>query len=179
MSDNLKLGEVIRGEQHRDAIHIAVAPVVAAMHLEAGDRIGLDSEGKASVNATKIGIVDPFLNQPVEPGEQFWMFLNPNTVTGMRHHWSHPQFPMVSQSALDLERQASIEWLTGAAVQLGVSYDTLISDYSDLVTGDYINNGEHIRDIWYGLSEEFWKHRKIVTGVDVDENNRGGFTCSC
>jgi hypothetical protein len=39
-----------------------------------------------------IGIVDPFLDQPVRPGEEFWVFVYPNTITGMRHYWQHPAF---------------------------------------------------------------------------------------
>lgn len=44
MSD-LKLGEVITDtSQQRDAIHIAVAPVIAAKQLHAGQHVGFVSE---------------------------------------------------------------------------------------------------------------------------------------
>ena len=85
----------------------------------------------------------------------------------------------ILQTAESSNVESSIKWLKDAAVRLGVSYETLIEDHTQLTDGDYINNGEHIRDIWYGLQDEYWKHRLIVTGKDVPENQRGGFTCSC
>jgi hypothetical protein len=171
------LGRLASKGSQRDAIHVAIVPVVAAMSLSSGEHIGLDSERKASIHAKKIGIVDPFLAKGVEAGELFYLVLYPNTVTGMRHHWFHSDFTDATDAPSG--KEASIAWLKDAAKQLGVSYETLVSDYSELVHGDYIDNGEHIRDVWYELSDEFWEHRKIVTGADVPERNRGGFTCSC
>lgn len=171
------LGTVPPEDAQRDAIHIAVVPMIAAVDLRPGERVGL-VDGKAGPARHAIGVVDPYLNCTVLKGERFWLCLNPNTVTGMRHHWSHPRFDSAPATALD-EKEASVAWLTEAARSLGVTYDTLVSEWSPLETEDYINNGEYIRDIWYGMADEFWKHRKIVTGRDVPESKRGGFTCSC
>lgn len=43
MSDQSKLGigQIIATEQFRDAIHVAVAPVVAGEQLHPGDHVGL------------------------------------------------------------------------------------------------------------------------------------------
>jgi hypothetical protein len=43
-----------------------------------------------------IGVVDPFLVKPVEPGQRFWLFLYPGSITGLRHVWSHPAFAAVA-----------------------------------------------------------------------------------
>jgi hypothetical protein len=36
--------------------------------------------------------VDPFLADPVQPGQMFWLFLYPQTITGLRHVWEHLAF---------------------------------------------------------------------------------------
>jgi hypothetical protein len=85
-----------KGEQRRDAIHVAIAPVTAAEHLQPGQHVGFvagDNERVQSLEyADCIGIVDPFLRQAVERGQRFWLFLYPNTITSLRHYWTHPAF---------------------------------------------------------------------------------------
>lgn len=76
----------------RDAIHIAMAPVVAAERLQPGQHIGLLDDGRACASDKPIGIVDPFLVDAVLPGHRLWLFLYPGTVTSLRHDWTHPAF---------------------------------------------------------------------------------------
>lgn len=100
--DETQIGSLIAGnERRRDAIHVAVAPVTAVEQLEPGQHIGLrspcDTEHVSSESSELIGIVDPFLSESVAPGERFWMFLYPCTVTGMRHAWRHPAFERSAQ----------------------------------------------------------------------------------
>ena len=90
------LGKLIEdGDRRRDAIHIAVAPVTAASDLIPGQRVGFvsntDRELVTETDET-IGIVDPFLTEPVKAGERFWLFLYPNTIQSLRHVWTHPAF---------------------------------------------------------------------------------------
>lgn len=75
-----KLGTIITGTEGRDAVHIAVTPFLATTVLQPGQRL---------VN----GIIDPYLKEPVQPGQWCYMFLYPLTITGLRHVWSHPSFP--------------------------------------------------------------------------------------
>lgn len=98
MNEATQLGQLIEnGNGHRDAVHIAVAPVTAAEKLRPGQHVGFAHEGNRALVAPtdrNIGIVDPFLSNDVEAGQQFWLLLFPNTVTGMRHVWSHPAFQL-------------------------------------------------------------------------------------
>lgn len=74
------LGQLAPAEAKRDAIHVAIIPVIAVRVLRPGEVLGS-------------GIVDPFLKQPVQPGERFYLCLHPGTVTSVRHDWDHPFFP--------------------------------------------------------------------------------------
>jgi hypothetical protein len=92
-TDNIQLGQLIEGEQFRDAIHIAVAPVTAAEGLRPGQHVGVRNDGRASTKGVAlIGIVDPFLRTDVEEGQRCWLFLYPYTITSLRHDWTHPAF---------------------------------------------------------------------------------------
>lgn len=83
----------------RDCIHVAVAPVTAGESLHAGDHVYFEDDGKAyhayyhkHLLEKAIGIVDPFLKSEVEEGQLFWLFLYPNTITSLRHVWTHTAF---------------------------------------------------------------------------------------
>lgn len=89
------VGNLLDETAVRDAIHFALAPVVGSRKsgvMMPGTHVGLDANGEADMAKVKIGIVDPFLTSPVNPGQRFWLFLYPNTVTGLRHQWTHPAF---------------------------------------------------------------------------------------
>jgi hypothetical protein len=95
-SDTPNLGHLItNSDRRRDAIHIAVAPVTAAERLTPGQHVGFVQAGDTELVGPAenlIGIVDPFLREEVQPGQRFWLFLYPNTVTSLRHVWTHPAF---------------------------------------------------------------------------------------
>ena len=106
------LGTIIDHTQKRDAIHLAVIPVVAGMDLMPGDHIGLVNgyaarvgaeyntgvlgEDRQVITATVekgLGIVDPFLMEPIAKGETFWLVIYPRQITSLRHVWEHNSFP--------------------------------------------------------------------------------------
>ena len=81
MIEQPKIGQTLNGPNPgRDAVHIAIIPMVATRTLQPGQHL-------------KFGIVDPYLEQPVEPNEVYYLFLYPNSVTSLRHVWEHPSFP--------------------------------------------------------------------------------------
>lgn len=98
MSENLGLGKIIPDDAavDRDAIHIAVAPVVAGEWLEPSQRVYLEHGMAWSYHlkfvVKPVGIVDPFLGVSVEKGQRFWLYLFPGSITSLRHDWTHPAF---------------------------------------------------------------------------------------
>lgn len=90
-----QVGKLCEPTAGRDAIHVAIAPVVAGCWLKPGWRVGLNEAGQA-VSGTMVkhlGIVDPFLEDEwIETGKRFFLFLFPGTITSLRHVWSHPDF---------------------------------------------------------------------------------------
>lgn len=91
------LGQVPTEDARRDCVHIAVAPIEAGMPLDPGDHVYLTADGQAAKNLGRkesltIGVVDPFYDGVILRGQKFWLFLYPNTITGLRHVWSHPAF---------------------------------------------------------------------------------------
>ena len=88
------LGTILDDTAGRDAVHVAVEPVVAGDRLSPGQHIGRLSDGTYGIgrDVQPLGIVDPFLRRPVSPGQRFYLFLYPRTITGLRHVWTHPAF---------------------------------------------------------------------------------------
>lgn len=165
------IGKILSSNVQRDAVHFAVAPITAAMELRPGQHVGLDG-----TDAAPIGIVDPFLRRSVEVGERCWMILYPNTITGLRHEWTHPSFE-------GGERAASEAWLRAFAERLFSYYGTYEEDSSrfDLL----ISQAEHGffgTDIEYGAdcqpTAEFWDHFERYTGRKVARRHEY-FRCAC
>jgi len=204
MHKELNLGNLIEGDEQRDAIHVAVVPVESAdQQLRPGARVGVSPDGKrASAAWSHVGIIDPFLETSVLSGEKCWLFLFPNTVTGMRHHWSHPSFDQAQPEpavASEDSKQASWDWMREYARQhhshrndwyhgWGGPYtaEQLIDFATDyLKTGEkHVQQGsESLRDsMWVeATSNEFWKHFEIITGITPANylDDRVPFCCTC
>lgn len=170
------LGNVIGGGEKRDAIHVAVEPVEADCVLYPGQHVGrLDNGLYSNVPATKIGIVDPFINGPIFPGQHFWLLIYPRQITSLRHVWAHPAFDSEQEEASPA--QESKNWLDNYAKSLDVTYDGLIRHANNyLEDGDYWVEGGRFEGEC--VPEEFWDHYESVTGKKVE--NRGSFfSCSC
>lgn len=183
MAHDVKLGVLIDETQQRDAIHIAIAPVVADTELHPGMDIGFVGNDTTLVgySPTPIGIVDPFLKRAVTRGQRFWMFLYPQTITSLRHDWAHPAFPDYEQNhavTADPEGESK-RWIENFATKLDQTYSRLMGaadrwrEY-----GDYTYDNSEIYKSHWDEFEEFWKHYEIVTGEKVEDKSHF-FTCSC
>lgn len=179
MSD-VKLGELVDASAQRDAVHVAIAPVIAVERLHPGQHIGFITGNKEKVGSSSlnlIGVVDPFLKEDVLQGQRFWIFLYPKTITSLRHDWSHPAF-----SATDLKEDAEKRIREIAAI-CDMGYDMLMNAAGHwLAYGDYTTQHgyESWRDNFPAYAEEFWKLYSQVTGATVPEDKRENFfSCSC
>lgn len=172
MSD-IKLGHKITKPAQRDAVHIAIIPCVAAAKLKPGMHV--TSCGN-DIGKT-VGIVDPFLgpNVVVQPGESFWLCLYQGSIVGMRHHWSHPEFPEADAQAPSVEMQDAIAFIATVARNVGCSYDELISYAMAWVQShEYAIEGGRFEGV--SVPEEFWDHFETVTGK---KGSGHFFSCSC
>lgn len=174
------LGTIIGEGEKRDAIHLAVLPVVATMKLHAGDHVGLVPDGATSKTDKHIGVVDPFLDGPVHKGERFWLVIYPRKINSLRHVWSHPDVddadePVGKPSA----KSASEVFLSAFADEAGLTLAALIEGARDYIsTREYMVQGGR----WEGFSipDGFWDHYQAYTGETVAEDDRDNFfSCSC
>lgn len=176
------LGKIASPQAGRDAVHIAVAPVVATHTLEPGQHVGL-TPGGASADAEHIGVVDPFLTTGVYAGQKFWLFLYPGTITSLRHEWTHPAFG--ATSAEPSASSASERWIRDFADSIPLHYDTIMEGARDYLAdvrkggyGEYLCFGGLLEG--HSVPDEFWSHYENVAGEAVEEGHRGSFfTCSC
>lgn len=169
----------------RDAIHVAVVSLLSGADLWPGQPVTWRVTGKSVKLCTgsdvKIGIVNPFMKEAVGYNEKVWIMLYPNSVTGMTHHWSHPDFDEID---LDLDFAKSIVKKTAAALGL---YDCESQDTFDYLIELASNYCERPNGCWphddYELSSEswenFWKAYSVVTGNPRPTENRVPFRCSC
>jgi hypothetical protein len=74
----------------KDAIHVAIVSVRAAVLIKPGDRCGLNSFNEAVPDPKGPGVADPFLKQSITTGQSFWMLLDQDSVPNVTHVWEHP-----------------------------------------------------------------------------------------
>jgi uncharacterized protein (TIGR02996 family) len=120
-------------EAVRDAVHVAVLPVIAGEDLKGHCSLRLGADGKAYSTVTGqglIGIVDPFLSHwgeiTIKKGERFWMFMLPNSVTNLRHTWTHSEFATKPPAVLVSEEESFL-----AALKKDPYDETTRKVYSD------------------------------------------------
>lgn len=185
------LGMIHDRVEKRDAIHLAVEPVTAGMGLEPGERVVVRN-GIAMIapSGEGIGIVDPFLSEPVRRGQRFWFVLNPRLVTSLRHVWTHPAFPDeqgtpalqddAAQANAAIEAKAAVHAL---AVDLGVSDERLMAGAAAWLASDgswdgYMHFGDSLSYGWD--MPAFWRAYTTLTGTVVPEKMaQAFFSCTC
>jgi hypothetical protein len=185
LSHELKLGQLLGPEAGRDAVHVAIAPVVAAEVLQPGQRIEFAEDGDyEKVKGSRqhyegLGIVDPFLRNPVQVGQRFYIWLTPNTIKSLRHVWVHPAFPLEKPPHVP----ESEEWLRAYAVEHNPYDNDPEVAYQRLIRGlrehELYFHGNDLHG-FYELPdpEELRRHAEAVLGFRIDWQDYM-FTCSC
>lgn len=183
------IGKILT-EGERDAIHIAVLPAIAHIELSPGSNIGFKNGETCYDNL--IGIVDPFLTKGVRAGEMFYIFLYPNSITSLRHLWTHPD--ILDSVPTEQSKGESEAWLRNWIENADCpDYDTVMAALQELPLPDNEDVHYSIQDYEDGptlffhntdahsdIPSEFWRHFEIVTGKKVPIDERVvGFSCSC
>ena len=190
------LGTIIDETIKRDAIHLAVDPVIAGEKLAPGDHIGVKG-GVAFKCHPLLGIVDPFLEDDIEIGQRFLLVIYPRKITSLRHVWTHPDFDNVESNLpasiiLD-DKEKSIKWIKDYVSWINekcieyrqdniyhLTYEELMREASDVIEDNYgsivfpFDEGHEL------FKEEFWDHYEIITGEKFPEDQyKNFFRCGC
>lgn len=184
----------------RDAIHIATAAVFAETDLNPGDHVGLTTNKQDVMGRSEIaplGIVDPFLKEPVKKGQRFWVFLYPGSIRSLRHNWSHPAFDKraelieaLKDSPAKRRMRAFAEslpcsqifdgnWIHVANGPKATMEEVLQHAKAFVESGDYWSEGDRFNGFG-GLYPEFWGDFEVLTGIPApDADTYGFFSCNC
>ena len=183
----IKLGEKLKGGEQRDAIHIAVLPVIVdEEYMCAGEQAKLAYGTTNTVRRAMpdyggyhgLGVIDPFLKDNVRRGDKVWLFLYPQTITGLRHDWTHPAIDNPPKPSSEAER-----WLRDFADRWNFDYDDMVSAAIDgedsVITArgiDLHGSGELGEDL-----SLFWQHVSELTKKTFTEEHKAKviWSCSC
>ena len=158
-TDALKtLGTIIDETAKRDAIHLAVEPVIAGHLASTRRRYRISrraiprQESSAGAN-NPVGIVDPFLETTVFTGQHFWLVVYRRQQSrALRHVWTHPGFPerssrvgAVAAVPNSADRAASEAWLRNFIATADCpDYDTVMAAASNRDTDAVSENYGHL-----------------------------------
>jgi hypothetical protein len=164
----------------RDAIHLAVEPVIAGQMLAPGAHVGIVN-GRAIIDAPKkLGIVDPFITGFIPDGSKFWLVVYPRQITSLRHVWSHPDFEDKQSGVTEHDPvAASKAWIANFAEMIDQTYNRLMQAAALWVEDEEYtyDNSETYKEHWDKFPE-FWIHYEVVTGKTAKDKG-SFFTCSC
>lgn len=91
-----RLGQISTEELgRRDAIHVPAVLVCSMATVNAGANVRFVDHQTVMPTATKAqAVADPWLNRVVNPGEQFWVLVNPDLVDQVTHQFEIKGVPV-------------------------------------------------------------------------------------
>lgn len=198
----------------RDAVHVAVFSATSPDRVLSGQHVSILQKGDPDSIVVRndidgVGLVDPFIEETkvILPGERFWVYLYPRTITALSHKWSHPAFEAAETTyATPAQKIESEEWLkdfinTQIAEEEKLAdseiwledfvkhadcpgYDIVMKKVAEVADGnaggwdeDYLHFNGW--DAGGEIPDEFWKHAEIVLGKPIKGPKAKYFSCSC
>ena len=172
----------------RDAVHVAVFSAISEEKLFPGQDVAISEIGerdaRVASNGDLIGIVDPFLEKPVFPGQRCWVYLYPRTITALNHRWSHPAFAADNGVYFTPSNKIGSEnWLRDFCAHNDCpSYTQTLALAENFING-YTEDDEYLlvrgQDAHGEIPAEFWVNVGIVLGRPIPPKCPTYFTCSC
>lgn len=177
----------------RDAVHVAVVSAVSDVRLRPGQDVGVEIRDGRDVRARAVsgttegvGIADPYLKAIVEPGQRFWLYLYPRSITGLNHNWSHPAFPDAKPGevyATPGGKLAAEQWLKDFCANADCPGFHAVMGKAEQIADDCGDDDEYIyfsgQDAHGEIPPEFWEHVSICLGREIREKKATHFSCSC
>lgn len=169
-------------EGSRDAVHVACIAVTSVWHepLKAGTHVnasGFPDKQQLGEKHHLVGIVDPFLTVDVKPGDTFWLYLYPRTITGLSHQWTHPAFPENEPAGYG-DRDKSQTWMQDWCDQQGVNYEVIewtINHRKYEGGGSFFIGDQELHE---EITEEWWLHAQNIAGRPLGKKPEY-FRCAC
>jgi len=170
------LGQRLGHTGVRDAVHVPIISAKAAHELRPGQHVILNADGSVSsclTENTSLGVVDPYINGIIKPGDSVWVFVRPGSISTLTHHWTHPKVVDITEVVPDKEK-ARIRLQEFAENELGVTLDRMLSAIEACRTDDgdalYSHSYESL-----SVYDGFWSDYEMYTGNSDPNKNEGYF----
>lgn len=179
----IEVGNLVDSKAPRDAIHVAIVAVQAGECLNPGDKV-IILNGRAYKEKAQraLGVVDPFLSEEVDKLDWFYLFLNPGSITSLRHDWTHPAFS--AEVKVESHQSDNMDVFVGIADILGKSVGELLykaeqafnDDDGGICFGDDLDGWPSAEQV-----EEFWRRFANHMGKPLPPNilRTAYFSCAC
>lgn len=169
--------DYLSDDAKKDAVHVAVAPVIPNADMEPGTKVVFVKPGdtanvrRADKGELPVGVIDPFKLSRAMKGWHCWMLLMPRSIVGLRHEWSHPAFGGTTDSE-------SERWLREFASKYEYGYDDLVAE---AVSGEGSFFGTDIDYPDFYADSDFWHHIEVVSGEKLSKEHResASYSCAC
>ena len=178
-----EVGSIVGPDAPRDAIHVAIIAVQAGEWLSPGEKVTmLLGRAYKAKDQRALGVVDPFLSEEVDRLEWFYLFLNPGSITSLRHDWTHPAF--TEGAPVGKPQDANMDFFVRIARILGQPVTELLYKAERAFNDDDggICFGDDL-DGWpsEGQIEEFWQRFADYKGKPLPPNilRTAYFRCAC